>query len=98
MGTVDPHLCTIHAKGEYVMALFTKSYWRYILIKRLEMPAGLTVFVHLLNKKTAIEPIPLMRKKEDTVSALFHLFLLIYRKPHGSLCRFYATSNHLQPY
>ena len=40
------------------------------------MPAGPIVFVHFLNKKTTIEPIPFMRKKENTVRALFHLFLL----------------------
>ena len=42
------------------------------------MPAAHAVFVHFLNKKTTIEPVPLMRKKENTVCALFHLFLLTY--------------------
>ena len=48
------------------------------------MAAASIILVHLLNKKTAIEPIPLMRKKENTVPALFHLHLLVYRKSHRS--------------
>jgi len=48
------------------------------------MVAASIIFVYLLNKKTTIEPIPLMRKKENTVPALFHLLLLVYRKSHRS--------------
>ena len=84
VGTFGPHLCSIHTKVDSTMALLPDSYCRFILIKRLEMAAASIILVHLLNKKTAIEPIPLMRKKENTVPALFHLLLLVYRKSHRS--------------
>jgi len=67
-----------HNSAKYY-GLLNGSYNRFILIKRLKMPAAHAVFVHFLNKKTTIEPIPLMRKKENTVCTLFHLFLLMYR-------------------
>lgn len=74
------------------------SYGNFILINTLKMPATSVVFVHFLNKKTTIEPIPLMRKKVNAVFTPFHLFLLTPGNLKRYSSRFYATTNQLKLY
>ena len=58
------------------------------------MPAASAILIHLPNKKTTIEPIPLMRKKENTVCTLFHLFLLYHNNLYRFKQRFKQISCH----